>query len=410
MSTAALRDLPAAGNSGLRCMNILYFVTHPLLPINTGSRLRDYHLSRQLAARATVTFAQMVRAGEKQAAPPPESQLADIASFDRGRAYSATRVIRGLAGPTPVTLLNCWSSAMESQLATMLCSRRFDTVQIQGVHLMQYLPAIHRSPDAPSVVVDWHNIESELMWRYCKTTSNWMKKAAGWRTAKLVERAEHRLLATSAIHIVTSERERQKLLERCPGADIRVVPNGIDTDSFGNNDFAADCPPSGTSILFVGSMDYHANIDGVTWFARTAWPEIARNHPQLNFQIVVRSRSMRASPRIGTHPHLRYRQRSEAFYVPGAVMVVPLRSGQYPPEDSRSDGGRSTRRVHKTGRGGDRSARQCSLGIGGHERGEIVSAVDHLLRSPETRSRVTAAARSLVRAHLWLAEIGQTLL
>src|SRR6202043_3418022 len=103
-------------------------------------------------------------------------------------------VVRGLAGPTPMTMLNCWSWQSASHLADVLRSRQFDTVQIEGVHLMKYLPIIQGAPGAPAIVVDWHNIESEMMWRYAKTPVNGLKKLAARRTANLIERAEDRLL------------------------------------------------------------------------------------------------------------------------------------------------------------------------------------------------------------------------
>ena len=75
-------------------------------------------------------------------------------------------------------------------------------------------------------------------------------------------------------------------------------------------------------------MDYHANIDAVTWFSRTAWPEIAPKHPDLHFTIVGRDpapavRAL-ASDRIhvtGTVDDVR------PFYASAVAAVVPIRSG-----------------------------------------------------------------------------------
>jgi glycosyltransferase involved in cell wall biosynthesis len=171
-------------------------------------------------------------------------------------------------------------------------SRQYDTVQIEGVPLMEYLPVIQNAPGSPAIVVDWHNIQSAIMWRYAEITGNWAKKIAAKRTAKLIERAEDRLLETCATHTVPSERERRKLLARSPTANIQVIPNGVDAGFFtAKNSAEARRSEQGKSkkaILFVGSMDYHANIDAVIWFSRTVWPEIARTNPILQFTIVGR--------------------------------------------------------------------------------------------------------------------------
>jgi len=164
-------------------MRLLYFTAHQIWPINTGARLRDYQLARQLAARFSVTVVEMRHAGEEHTMPPDGSGLASVLTLDKGRTYSAFKILRGLAGPTPVTVLNCWSFRLASELADVLRSRQFDTVQIEGMQLMKYLPVIRKAPGCPATVVDWHNIESELMWRYAKTARNPLKRVAAGRVA-----------------------------------------------------------------------------------------------------------------------------------------------------------------------------------------------------------------------------------
>ena len=389
-------------------MRVLYFAPHQLWPNNTGGRLRDYHLARQLAARSSVTFVEMRHAGEAPHMLPDDSALASVVTLDKDRAYAPYKILRGLAGPTPVTVLNCWSPRSASRLADVLRSSRFDTVQMEGVHLMEYLPIIQEAPGRPAIVVDWHNIESELMWRYAETTDNWAKKLAAKRTAKLIERAEDRLLDTCATHTVTSERERQRLLARCPCANIHVIPNGVDASYYSAKEIAEASRRTGErdskkTILFVGSMDYHANIDAVTWFSRAAWPQIARNHPEIHFTIVGRDPApeVRAltSDRIhvtGTVDDVR------PFYPSAVAAVVPLRSGSgtrlkileamaagVPVVSTRmgAEGIEAEHEVH------------LLLADSGSE---IAAAVRRVASSAETRTRLSQAARALVyRVYDW---------
>jgi glycosyltransferase involved in cell wall biosynthesis len=314
-------------------MNILYFATHPLWPANTGARLRDGHLARQLGARARVTFVEMCRAGESSEARFGPSLPARVVTLRKPRPYTPWKILRGLAGPSPVTVLNCWSRGAASLLTEALRGGSYDTVQIEGVHLMDYLPVIRRAPSSPAVVVDWHNIESEAMERYAAGGAPGLNRAAARRTATLLARAEDRLLDACVTHTVTSERERHILLGRRPGADVYVIANGVDADfySAANPAEAArhgGAAPEKKNILFAGSMDYHANIDAVLWFARTAWPEIAQAHPELQFTIVGRdpAREVRAlaSARIqvtGTVEDVR------PYYAAAAAAVVPIRRG-----------------------------------------------------------------------------------
>jgi len=218
-------------------------------------------------------------------------------------------------------------------LADVLRADQFDTVQMEGVHLIKYLPMLRAAPGGPAIVVDWHNIESEIMLRYGDLTENWPKRIAAMRTAKLIQRAENQLLDTCTTHTVASERERQKLLARRPQANIAVIPNGVDTGSYTPEAISKVSRQSGFSeskptILFVGSMDYHANVEAVTWFSRAAWPQIAYNHPDIHFVIVGRDppplvRAL-ASDRVhvtGTVDDVR------PFYPSALAVVVPIRSG-----------------------------------------------------------------------------------
>jgi sugar transferase (PEP-CTERM/EpsH1 system associated) len=314
-------------------MRLLYFATHQIWPLTSGNRLRDYHLARQLAMRASVTFVEMCHPGEQPSKPPCDCEFDRIISLKKGASYSSDKILLGITGPTPLTVLNYSQPRLASQLADIVARDRFDAVQIEGVLLSEYLRVIQAAPNRPAILVDWHNIDSEVMWQYSKNTPSWPKRLVARRTAKLLEKAEVLLLEKIGTHTVTSERERERVLARCPSAKVYVIPNGVDATYFSPAEIAAvrwSARPSASkrSVLFVGSMDYHANIDAVTWFSRSAWPEIARIHPDLQFTIVGRNPAPEvralASDRIhitGTVDDVR------PFYTSAVAVVVPLRSG-----------------------------------------------------------------------------------
>jgi sugar transferase (PEP-CTERM/EpsH1 system associated) len=395
-------------------MRLLYFATHQIWPLTSGNRLRDYYLARELAKRASVTFVEMCHPGEQPSSPPSDCTFEEIISLKKGLGYTPGKIVRGLAGPTPMTVLNYFQTESASQLVDLLSRRRFDTVQVEGAHLSAYLPIIQASPSRPAILVDWHNIESELMWRYSQNTSFWPKRIVARRTAALLQRSEMKLLERCRMHTVVSEREREKLLGRCPSTHVNVIPNGVDTNFFSasqisemrrNTQSAVPKP----SILFVGSMDYHANIDGVTWFTREIWPEIAEKHPELEFVIVGRHppgavRAL-ASERIrvtGTVEDVR------PFYASAMAVVVPLRVGSgtrlkileamaagVPVVSTRlgAEGIDATPNIHL---------------LLADNRAEMVAAIHQMTNSP-MRSRLVLAARDFVVNRYDWALVGEKL-
>jgi glycosyltransferase involved in cell wall biosynthesis len=304
-------------------MRLLYFSPRDCWPLTTGARIRDYQLAKYLSLHANVHYAGLCPAGDLPE-PAPAGCGFEQSVLSREKAYSTGNILRGLIGPLPVTVLNYTSAAIKEKITRLLKKERFDSVQIEGVHLVEYVELIRKVSPRTRIVADWHNIESEIMWRYAETAANPLRKLVALRTAPLIERAENRLLRACDAHTVVSGRDQEKLQLRCPEASITLVPNGVDVAWYSSSTQAGDR----REILFVGSMDYHANVEAVTWFVSNVWPLVKASAPDMVFRIVGRDpttevRALSASDVLvtGTVDDIR------PFYAKAAVTVVPLRVG-----------------------------------------------------------------------------------
>jgi glycosyltransferase involved in cell wall biosynthesis len=206
-------------------------------------------------------------------------------------------------------------------------SGNFDSIQIEGVHLLTYLPALRAAAPRARIISDWHNIESEILRRYSETNPNPLRRLAARRTAQLLEAEELRLLRQCDAHCVASDRERERLLTLAPGANITTIPNGVDFEFFRPREEALD-PTSRRDILFVGSMDYHANIDAAVWLLDEIWPQMRTRLPGYRLLIVgrnpspaLRSRASEECIITGTVDDVR------PYYDSAAAVVTPLRVG-----------------------------------------------------------------------------------
>lgn len=308
-------------------MRILYFSPRECWPRDTGAKLRDYYLASQLAARCPVTYLGLRDPSEASSEPPPaESGFAAYHSVARESAYTVSKLVRGLIGPTPLTVLNYSSARVSRLLADILQAGSFDAVQMEGVHLSAYLPVIRAAASRPVILSDWHNIESEILHRYSQVNPNPMRRAYAWRTANLLERAETRFLAACDVHTVTSERERGRLQARNPAAEIHVIPNGVDVQYFAGQELDPGSPR--TSLVFSGSMDYSANVDAVVWFVNSIWPALNQEHPALSFAIVGRDPTAEVRALAGGRVSVTGTVLDVRPYYTGALAaVVPLRIG-----------------------------------------------------------------------------------
>jgi glycosyltransferase involved in cell wall biosynthesis len=126
------------------------------------------------------------------------------------------------------------------------------------------------------------------------TLSTWFEKTAEheWRPWKAMHlRFEARRARWSESHqyrnarVVTfvgphDEETVRALLPR--SVQTATIPIGIDTKEF----YPADTPPTTTTLVFSGMMNYPPNVDAVVWFSREVWPAVRSRFPEARFRIV----------------------------------------------------------------------------------------------------------------------------
>jgi len=316
-------------------LRILYFSPRECWPSNTGARLRDFHLATQLARQGELVYLGLRNAQDPpRVDPPTESGFAGYHVVERNAAFSLPNLVRGFVGPVPVTLLNYQCKNARVELVRLLRNHKFDSVQVEGVHLLDYVDIVRRESPQTAVVADWHNIESEIMWRYSEG-ANALKRLYARRTARLIEDMETLFLRRCDAHTMASQREKASLNQRVPCAMIHLIGNGVDVGAHASAQIdaawvkAGQPEPEGRNVLFVGSMDYHANIDAALQFGREVWPLIRNLLPGSKFLIVGRNpgEAVQAMAResgihvTGTVDDVR------AFYHKALAVVVPLRIG-----------------------------------------------------------------------------------
>ena len=310
-------------------MRVLQFAPRVCWPLDTGAKLRNYHLARVVSQRADVSL--LAFADHLPLATESTSALENIYkqvdAIPRDSAYTSTKLVRGLLGRTPLPVLNYTTSPMKRFLEHLLNQQDFDIIQFESIHLMSYLAIVREASKRPVVVCDWHNVESELMQRYSQREPGLLRRAYASRTARLMSEFEKHALRDFDAHIAVSQRDADRLRAINPDARIFVIENGVDTNFY--SDLGTHHESLARRIVFVGSMDYHANIDAAVNFAREVWLQLRARRPELVFTIVGKDpapevRELAQIPGVevtGTVDDVR------PFYRDASAAVVPLKVG-----------------------------------------------------------------------------------
>ena len=203
---------------------------------------------------------------------------------------------------------------------------RYDAVFCYSSPMAQFVRTAKLPSPAPARVMDFVDVDSDKWRQYAEHKSQPMK-AVYQLEATLLARYERVIAEEFDASVLVSAEEAKAFSKIAPRArQVVGIPNGVDTEFFGAT-VRKPAPATAPLFVFVGQMDYFANVDGVTHFAQDILPMVRASIPQARFQIVGRAptaevEALAKLPGVevtGGVPDIR-------DYLGGAtIMVAPLR-------------------------------------------------------------------------------------
>lgn len=307
-------------------MRILWVKVGGLWPLDTGGRLRTFHIVSELARAHRVTLLTTHRPGESPEALRRALAHCEVVSFPhdppkQGAPGFARAVLGSWLSPLPVDLYKWRVPALRAEAARRMTSGETDLCVADFLYTT---PNVRLDGPVPAIFFD-HNVE-HVIWRRLARVERrpWRRAllALEWRK---VRRAEARACARARLTLAVSDIDRALLAAGAPGATIRAIPTGVDTTFF---------TPNGTheaplSLVFTGSMDWYPNEDAMLHFMEAVLPAVRRRLPAASLTIVGRQPSARlrtAAEAAGAHVTGTVDD-VRPWVANASVVVVPLRVG-----------------------------------------------------------------------------------
>ena len=362
--------------------------------------MRSIHLLRALIRGGA--HVDIVTFGDQLDAPPPDIAAAGcrIVPVPRRKAYAVGDLLRGLMGPLPFSVHNYRDPAYALAVRGLAATTHYDLLLVEDIVMAQYLSGV----EAARTVIDMHNVESHLLSRYADAVGY---AARGWyarRTARLLARYEGSLARRVDLVTVCSTDDAARLQALAPSSTVAVVPNGVDTQALRPLPDALREPV----ILFVGTMDYHANVEAAAYLVEQVLPLVTAKRPEARVLIVGKNPTERvrrlASARVtvtGAVPDV------TPYLARAGVVVAPLLVG----------GGTRLKILEAMATG--RVVVSTTVGCEGlgvtHGRqlwiadtpAQLADAIDGLLGASEARQTMENEARAHVEAHYSWRAIGE---
>jgi glycosyltransferase involved in cell wall biosynthesis len=323
----AVRLTKASAGNGGRIVKILWVKPGKLLPLDSGGQLRTYNILRCLAAEHELTYLSYYGGLRDQAYEREIPQhipgvvtvhtgAPDTTSLERHLDY-----LRRFPQWAPYSVSKFTDRRVRDIISGWFEERRFDVAVCDFLMSVLNFPAKLTLPTA----IFQHNVETVLWKRMAEFEVKWVDRMISKVEYAKMARFEPRQVRRFHHVIAVSEADRSVMSSMVPASEISVVPTGVDLQKF---QYDPSLRPAGQDVVFTGSMDWEANIDGVEFFCQKVWPLVLARVPAARFLIVGRRPHQRvkdlASATVevtGTVPAV------EQYLRRASVFVVPLRIG-----------------------------------------------------------------------------------
>ncbi len=208
------------------------------------------------------------------------------------------------------------SAAVRSRLERELATDRFDVVWLGSLGAARYLPLVRRWQPTARVVLDEHNVESDI-WAQFAARQQGLRKVLARAEAGLARRFERDALrSVDAVAAISPDDAR--VYCDLAGVDALYLPQVV---PFARR---SDTPMASSRLCYVGTLSWHPNIRGLDWFCREVWPQVRERLPESTLEIAGAGLPIDA----GARPIVPERWRDAGIKVLGFVPdLVPLYRG-----------------------------------------------------------------------------------
>jgi glycosyltransferase involved in cell wall biosynthesis len=263
-------------------------------PLTSGKRIRTFNLLRRLADRHRITVlchknpdpVEAAAADEAFRQLGVETVVVERAVPPKSGAAFYARLAGNLLSDLPYSVSSHASPALADAVRRLAASERVDVWHCEWTPYAQVL----RDALGPRLAkANWavmaHNVESLIWRRYTEAEPNPVRRWYVRRQWQKFEKFETWAYSAASAAIAVSE-EDAALMETQYGAPAaEVVENGVDTAYFRPH---RDVDRDPANVLFLGSLDWRPNLDGVQLLLDDIFPAVRALVPDATLTLVGR--------------------------------------------------------------------------------------------------------------------------
>lgn len=263
--------------------NILYLAHRIPYPPNKGDKIRSYHEVKYLSESHNVD---LICLADDPKDYEYEFDLEKMCNRVRvfpinGKARLIIGLSRFLTGKS-ITEGYFYKPGFQQLMDKWIREKYYDAIVCFSSPMAEY---VFRCPfilGSTRLIMDFCDVDSDKWKQYSEDSSFLLSIVYSYENRRLLL-YEKKVNQHFHHSVFVSQKERELFHTLVPEAqNSGVISNGVDTDFF-TPDSSASTPPL---LMFAGAMDYHANVQGITWFCDNVFPALLKKHEGLTLNIV----------------------------------------------------------------------------------------------------------------------------
>lgn len=305
-------------------MQRLLMITIELpFPATSGGRMKSWNMAKYLSKQYELSLVCPLKYGSDEInrftdAIELKAFHSDSVQISRSAVNLAKSYIHGI----PLNVYRSGSRTLKQKVAEI--ADRFDVILLDHYEAFQYLPENYKG----KVVLHTHNA-TYLMWeRYATQGDNLLMRMAAKAEAERVKHYERKACM------------RADLVFASPNDIDNLSALGVPRDKFRETFHLGDdsqlalptieFDTTDEALLYVGTLNWEANVDGLVWFLESVWPTLKKNFPNLRFDIAGGNpdpRIILASQALKDVRLLGFVDDLEPLFKQSRLFMAPLRFG-----------------------------------------------------------------------------------
>lgn len=314
-------------------MNILFLTNLLPYPLDNGGKIKTYTTLQALKNAGHKV--DLVCFKESEASySSEEKELSHICNnvhqvfqkltTSENKSYMMKLAIKSLFSELPLSTYKFISKDMEKHIESKK-DTYFELIYFDHLPLYVYHKICKELWPNAKVILDEHNCEATIMKRNAETAHNPIKKTFMSYEASKVKEFESKALLSADKSIILSK-EDYKTLRSATGKDfdfsiipIGVMDRGVKKERESKDDIL--------NILFVGTLTWEPNNQGLIWFIDNVIPIMERKKVKYHFYIVGKNPSEEVVEKTKANENITvtgYVDSVDDYYDCCDCMVVPL--------------------------------------------------------------------------------------